>query len=72
MVIDGVSGGISNSRYNAYIKVTAQLAECANGQDSEVLSELDLGCGDGMCMGYHRWREGDFGDDAIATPGRSR
>lgn len=31
-------------------------------------SELDLRQGDGMCIGYHGWREGDFGKHPIAVP----
>lgn len=36
--------------------------------DSAVIDELDLANGDGMCLGYHGWREGDFGADPVGTP----
>jgi len=28
---------------------------------------LDLARGDGFCMGYHGWLEGDFGKDPVAV-----
>ena len=67
MIIDGVTGAVSNSTRNVYIDFIARLAKRADAQDGEVLSEVDLRRGDGMCMGYHGWREGDFGVDAIAV-----
>ena len=30
--------------------------------------EVDLVLGDGMCMGYHGWREHDFGEMPIVRP----
>jgi hypothetical protein len=67
MVIDGVTGGISNASHTVYIDFIARLA--ARG-DSErgALSEVDLRNGDGMCMGYHGWLEGDFGKHQVALP----
>ena len=34
----------------------------------KVVAELELSDGDGMCMGYHGWLEGDFGEDPVAAP----
>jgi hypothetical protein len=68
MVIDGVTGGISNARRAFYIDFIVRLATRADSEASEVLSEVDLGQGDGMCMGYHGWLEGDFGRIPIAVP----
>jgi len=31
-------------------------------------TEVYLSRGDGMCMGYHRWLEADFGEEPIAIP----
>jgi hypothetical protein len=31
----------------------------------EVTYALDLQDGDGFCMAYHAWLEGDFGDDPV-------
>jgi hypothetical protein len=38
---------------------------------SGLLLEVDLRQGDGMCMGYHGWLEGDYGKHpvAVARPG---
>jgi hypothetical protein len=33
-----------------------------NGNIVEEINTLD---GDDMCMGFHGWKEGDFGDDDI-------
>jgi hypothetical protein len=67
MVIDGVSGGISNADYNVFIDFVVRLAKRKDGEDDRLLSEVNLGQGDGMCMGYHGWIEGDYGEDPIAV-----
>ncbi len=67
MIIDGVTGGVSNCRHNVSIDFIAKLTKREDGQDEETILSLDLGRGDGMCMGYHGWLEGDFGADAIAV-----
>ena len=66
MVIDGVTGGISNADHNVFIDVIVRLAGRKGGLDGEVLSEVDLRQGDGMCMGYHGWLTGDFGKHPLA------
>jgi hypothetical protein len=30
--------------------------------NAALIDEIDLQDGDGMCMGIHGWREGDFGE----------
>ena len=41
----------------------------ARGSDNGgVVSEVNLRTGDGMCMGYHGWLEGDFGKHPVAVP----
>ena len=67
MVIDGVSGGISNASHAVNIDFTVRLEKRDDSRESVVLSELDLRSGDGMCMGYHGWLEGDFGEDLVAV-----
>jgi len=68
MVIDGVSGGISNANHNVYIDFIVRLANRKNSIDDGLLSEVDLRQGDGMCMGYHGWLESDFGKNPVALP----
>lgn len=67
MIIDGVSGFLRNDSDSVTMKVIAQHLR---GKDevSEVIQELDLFHGDGFCMGYHGWLEGDFGTNAVAQP----
>jgi hypothetical protein len=60
-VIDGVTGGLRNESYNVYIDFIARLASRNPSGDELVISEVDLRNGDGMCMGFHGWLEGDFG-----------
>jgi hypothetical protein len=38
----------------------------------ESIASLPLRDGDGMCMGFHMWCEGDFGRDPVLAPGRKR
>lgn len=66
MVIDGVTGGLSNARHTVCIDFIARLA--TRGDSASVISEVDLRRGDGMCMGYHGWLEGDLGKHPVAVP----
>lgn len=67
MVIDGVSGSISNANHNVYIDFIVRLANRSDAKDNGLLSEVDLRQGDGMCMGYHGWLKGDFGNHSVAV-----
>lgn len=65
MLIEGVSGGLRNSRYEVDLRMVAQLVRT----ESDAVEEaLDLREGDGVCMGFHGWKQGDFGDDPVAIP----
>jgi hypothetical protein len=65
MVIDGVSGGLSNANHGVHIDFVVRLAA---RREKSVESEVDLRRGDGMCMGYHGWLDGDFGKYPVALP----
>jgi hypothetical protein len=67
MIIDGVTGGISNATHNVYIDFIARL-ESKGEPAIGAKSEIHLRRGDGMCMGYHGWLEGDFGKHPLAAP----
>lgn len=68
MVIDGVTGSLSNTSYRVDIDFIARLITRKNSEDDELSSQVDLlQHGDGMCMGYHGWLEGDYGKYRIAT-----
>lgn len=68
MVIDGVSGGVRNASRSVHVDFIVRLTTRSDSERGVVLSEVDLRQGDGMCMGYHGWREGDFGNTPIAAP----
>lgn len=70
MVIDGVSGRLSNATHNVYIDFFVRLAN--RGEKMNVESEVDLRHGDGMCMEYHGWLEGDFGKSPVALPAKPK
>jgi hypothetical protein len=65
MVIDGVSGRLKNDAQSVALSVTARLV---NHEPEGIAAELELQDGDGMCMGYHGWLEGDYGKDPVAFP----
>lgn len=65
MVIDGVSGGLSNASNRVGIDFVVHLQN--RGGDKAIESKVDLREGDGMCMGYHGWLEGDFGLNSVVT-----
>lgn len=64
MVIDGVSGAITNDTHTVELSVAVKLLDRETGG---VIAETDLSDGDGMCMGYHNWIAGNFGEDVVAT-----
>jgi hypothetical protein len=33
----------------------------------DTIAAVNLADGDGICMGYHGWCEGDFGEDPVVT-----
>jgi hypothetical protein len=61
MVIDGVTGGLCDPERLVRFDARVTLAE--HGQDTATVRLAD---GDGMCMGFHGWREGDFGEAPVA------
>lgn len=67
MVIEGVTGDLSNGSHTVYIDFIARLAARSDSEGGGLLSEVDLRQGDGMCMGYHGWLEGDFGEHPVAV-----
>jgi hypothetical protein len=64
MMIDGVSGRLSNASHNLNINFIVRLT--TSSDEGKVESEVDLRQGDGMCMGYHGWLEGNFGKTPVA------
>lgn len=67
MIIDGVTGAISNSAESVELSVSARLVTQVAPGRGDLTLELDLAEGDGMCMGYHAWLASDFGSDPVAT-----
>lgn len=65
MVIDGVSGALENDTQRVSLGVTVQLTDL---DTDETLTEVNLADGDGMCMGFHGWKEGDFGKNPPMEP----
>lgn len=58
MIIDGIPTGLTNDKYRLCLETKVKLEDA---DDGEMVEELDLAEGDGMCMGYHGWKEGDYG-----------
>jgi hypothetical protein len=63
MILDGVSGGLANAEHS----VRLQTRICLKSKSDETIASIDLFHGDGMCMGFHMWRQGDFGEDLVAV-----
>lgn len=68
MVVEGVTGGLSNANHSVYIDFIARFAARSESANGRILSEIDLRNGDGVCMGYHGWIGGDFGKNPVAVP----
>ncbi len=65
MVIDGASGTLANEAQHVELGVQVRLV---NHAPEEIVAEMDLRDGDGMCMGYHGWLKGDYGRSPVALP----
>lgn len=57
MIVEGVTGTLRNGEHTVYLQLIVRL-DTVSG---EPIEQLDLGQGDGPCMGFHGWRDGDFG-----------
>jgi hypothetical protein len=66
MIVDGVSGQLSNDSDEVSITMLVRHSRKASSGAPAVLEELDLQNGDGMCVGIHGWRDGDFGESPPA------
>lgn len=64
MVLDGVTGALANEAQRVELVVQAKLV---NHSPEKLVAQLDLRDGDGMCMGYHDWLEGYYGEDPVAA-----
>lgn len=62
MVVDGVTGALENRTHAVRLDLSVHLIK-----DDLPIETLSLREGDGMCMGYHGWRDGNFGVDPIIT-----
>lgn len=61
MTIDGVAGVLRGKQHSVCLTMSASLI--TNG---EQVQSLDLTAdSEGMCMGFHGWSEGDFGDQPL-------
>jgi len=60
MMMDGVVGTLKNDDYTIKIESNILLE-----RDGLTIRNINTFYGDGMCMGFHDWKEGDFGEDKI-------
>jgi hypothetical protein len=67
MIFDGVSGNLEGSEYSVKLETKVVLSKKHESGKDIVVDQIDLNKGDGMCIGYHGWLEGDFGKDLVAT-----
>lgn len=58
MILDGVTGGLANDSQQIRFR---GIVELIGDHSDEPIEVMDLFDGDGMCMGYHWWRDNDFG-----------
>lgn len=63
MLLDGVFSPFDNEQYEVSIDTRILLTK----KDGEIVKAINTLDGDGMCMGFHGWKEGDFGEDPIYT-----
>jgi hypothetical protein len=61
MVLDGVTGRLGDFEQGLHIDAVIRLTA-----KDKVLAEEIIAEGDEMCMGYHTWMGGYYGDDPVA------
>ena len=61
-LLDGVSDPLANDEHYVALRTTVELRRSS---DDAVLHAVNLQDGDGMCMGFHGWMEGDFGEQPL-------
>jgi hypothetical protein len=66
MLVDGVTGGPRNANHVVELRFVARLLRDDRKSDA-IVHEIDLRDSDGFCMGFHGWKEGDFGDEPIVV-----
>lgn len=64
MIIEGIPAPFQNESERLELEMRVRLSRRLG--DIEIAS-LSLAQGDGMCMGYHGWIEGDFGDQPLTA-----
>jgi len=72
MIIDGVSGRLSNASEVVSLTMLVRHSRRSPSGSVSLVQELDLQEGDGMCMGIHGWRTGDFGKQPPAAVRRAK
>jgi hypothetical protein len=60
MTMDGVTGTLQNDNYK--VRIQSKILLESKG---EIVQEIDTLNGEGMCMGFHSWKDGDFGEDEV-------
>lgn len=60
MQMDGMFNGLENEEYSLELQTNIVLS-----QHNQVIQTLNTLDGDGMCMAFHDWKEGDFGDTPL-------
>lgn len=67
MILDGVTGSLENKYHSVQIRAAVEMTE---KDSARVVQTIDVLNGDGMCMGYHSWKENDFGETPPHIPKR--
>lgn len=68
MIAEGVSGRLENSTDQVHLALFVRHLRFDRSGDQHLVSEFDLAMGDGLCMGFHGWVEGDFGRAPVLVP----
>jgi hypothetical protein len=62
-----VSGRLKDSEFSVNLETKVVLSKKNENGKEMIVDAVDLNKGDGMCIGYHGWIEGDFGKDLVAS-----
>lgn len=67
MIFDGVSGRLENEGFTVNLETKVTLKQKTENHETSIVDEVSLAKSNGLCMGYHGWLKGDFGNDRVAS-----
>ena len=63
-LIEGIPAAFQNDTHRLDLELFVRLSRRSDGAE---VARMNLAESDGLCMGYHMWRQGDFGSHPVVA-----